>query len=90
MIRHPRQRRQVRVRQRDHPRAAVARVPHGAERALGIARKADAQQHIPRADPQDLLKYFADAVGMDQRDIFKQQVKVKPNKISKRARGAHA
>ena len=80
----------MRIGQRDHARPAVAGVLHGAQRALGIAREAHADQHVPRPNAEHLLKDLAGAVCAHQRHIFKQKVKVKAQKVGQRARGAHA
>ena len=77
MIGHTRQRRQLRVGQCDNAGTAVASVLHRTQRALGVAREADAEQHITRSDTEHLLENLADAVRMYKRHIFKQKVEVK-------------
>ena len=80
MIGHTRQRRQLRVGQCDNAGTAVAGVLHCTQRALGVAREADAEQHITRSDTKHLLKNLADAVRMYKRHIFKQKIEVKTQK----------
>ena len=90
MVGHAGERRELAVGQRNDLRAAVAGVLHRAQRALGVAREADAEQHIPRTDAKHLLENLADAVGVHERDIIEQKVEIKAEKVRQCTGRAHA
>ena len=59
-------------------------------RAPRIARKADADKHIVRTDPHNLLKHFASACRIDKAYIRENMVEIKAHKLRKRGCGTHA
>ena len=68
----------------------IARKLHGADRALGIARVADADDEIALADAQHLLVHLARSDLFDDRDIIQQQLEIDAEKIRQRRGRAHA
>ena len=68
----------------------IARKLHGADRALGIARVADADDEVALADAQHLLVHRARGDLLDDRDIVQQQLEIDAEKIRQRRGRAHA
>ena len=68
----------------------IARKLHGADRALGIARVADADDEVALADAQHLFVHLARGNLLDDRDIIQQQLEIDAEKIRQRRGRAHA
>ena len=68
----------------------IARELHGADRALGIARVADADDEVALADAQHLFVHLARGDLLDDRDIIQQQLEIDAEKIRQRRGRAHA
>ena len=83
------ERRDLAVRQTEAACTAVACKLHGADRALGIAREADADDEVALTDAQQLLVDLARGDLFDDSDVIEQELKIDRQKIRQRRGRAH-